>query len=205
MRSANHTKKLNRPITILSLDVGRGASAHEIALNQAFQSLVDVILIQEPYIFRDLSRRITKRHRSYETFCPHVDWSTHRPRVVSYVRKELSSHAEQIYIGLSRDLLLLRLTSPTDQILNIFNVYNAPHNDNNESALQTLYTLPRSLFQGSCFLQGDFNLHHIRWQPSWPRGPSTGAEEFVEWADNRNFSLLSPLDKAIHNRGNVLD
>lgn len=54
-------------------------------------------------------------------------------------------------------------------------------------------------------MQGDFNLHHTRWQPSWQRSPTPGVDTFVEWLDDKLFSLISPLDKATHNRGNVLD
>ncbi|KAI0991532.1 hypothetical protein K3495_g16655, partial [Podosphaera aphanis] len=52
---------------------------------------------------------------------------------------------------------------------------------------------------------GDFNLHHTRWQPSWPRSPSPGAESFLEWIDEHHLTLLSPIDAPTHSRGNVLD
>ena len=59
----NHThhqyRRKLRPVKILSVNVGRGAQAHEIALNQAYQANTDIILIQEPHIFHDRSRRIT--------------------------------------------------------------------------------------------------------------------------------------------------
>lgn len=203
---SNKTKIRNkaRSVTILSLNVGRGAQSHEIAVNQAYLSDIDIILIQEPYIFHDRSRRITKHHPGYHSFSPNLDWNSHKPRVITYIRKGLGLHASQIYIS-SNDIVILRLTSSNGKILNIFNIYNAPYNPNIQSTIEILYTLPRISLQGSCLLQGDFNLHHTRWQPSLARSPTPGSEQFVEWLEDNNFNLISPQDKSTHNRGNVLD
>jgi hypothetical protein len=58
----------------MQVNVNKGSSNHEIALNLAFLNQIDILLIQEPYIFKqDLSRRITKRHPSYEAFSPMDD------------------------------------------------------------------------------------------------------------------------------------
>jgi hypothetical protein len=75
-----------KPLTILQANIGRGTISHEIALTLANTSLINIILIQEPYIFTDRSRRITKAHPMYESFTPLDDWTT-RPRVMTYVRK----------------------------------------------------------------------------------------------------------------------
>ena len=75
-----------KPLTILQANVGRAATSHEIALSLAANSLIDIILIQEPYIFTDLSQRITKSHPLYESFIPIDDWEI-RPRAISYVCK----------------------------------------------------------------------------------------------------------------------
>ena len=75
-----------KPLTILQANVGKAATSHEIALSLAADSLTDVILIQEPYVFTDLSRRITKSHPLYESFTPVDDWAA-RPRAISYIRK----------------------------------------------------------------------------------------------------------------------
>jgi hypothetical protein len=75
-----------KPLTILQINVGRGATSHEIALSLANDSLINIILVQEPYIFTDRKRKITKSHLMYESFTPLNDWVL-RPRVMSYVRK----------------------------------------------------------------------------------------------------------------------
>ena len=52
-------------LTILQINVDKGGPQHEIALSTAYDEQTDVVLIQEPYISRDFSRRITKRHPSF--------------------------------------------------------------------------------------------------------------------------------------------
>lgn len=54
----NSTRK--EPLTVLQLNLGRGADSHAIALTLAFNNNIDVLLIQEQYIFSNLSRQITK-------------------------------------------------------------------------------------------------------------------------------------------------
>ena len=88
--------------------------------------------------------------------------------------------------------------------MHIINIYNAPAGSPRSSALHLLYSLSLP-FQDSLLLMSDFNLHHTRWQPSWSHSPSPGAEIFTEWIDENGLTLLSPMDKATHDRGNVLD
>ena len=59
-----------KPLTILQTNIGRAAILYEIAFLLAANSLIDIILIQEPYIFTDLSQRITKFHPLYKSFTP---------------------------------------------------------------------------------------------------------------------------------------
>lgn len=193
-----------RPIKIHSLDVGREAQAHEIALNQAYTSSIDIILIQEPYIFRDRTRRITKYHSAYVTFSPVDNWILTRLRAISYVRKGSGIRSEQIPFKNSGDIFHDLLAFPSGSKLNVLNTYTPPGLFE-ESPVTDILHSPASLFKGSSLLQGDFNLHHTRWQPSWPRSPSHGAEGFLEWLDRNNYHLLSPVDNVTHNRGNFLE
>jgi hypothetical protein len=41
-------------LTILQINVDNGATQHEVALSSAYDEQIDVVLIQEPYISRDL-------------------------------------------------------------------------------------------------------------------------------------------------------
>ncbi|CCU81551.1 endonuclease/reverse transcriptase [Blumeria hordei DH14] len=191
MTPLRRRKQNNCPLKIVSANVGRGAQAHELALNEASLASADIVLIQEPYIYSDRARRITKRHPSFETFSPIDDWTSSRPRVMSYVRKNACLCSEQGYTASSSDMLLLRIISSSE-------------GPTSNSVLDSLYSLTLP-FEGNLLISGDFNLHHTRWQPSWTRSPSPSAEKFTEWADKNYLSLLSPADMATHDRGNVLD
>jgi hypothetical protein len=72
MRFRNYPIK--ESLSILQINVGRGASAHEITLFQAYSNDIDIILIQEPYIYNNLTYKITKKHPSYECFSPTDSW-----------------------------------------------------------------------------------------------------------------------------------
>ena len=192
-----------KPLTILQVNVGRGATSHEIALSLAFDSLIDVILIQEPYIFSDRKRRITKFHPVYESFSPLNDWET-RPRVMSYVRKGAGLEAIQLSPCVSRDLLFLQIQTRNTLPLTIANVYNAPVGATDAGlAIVSLLATPPSLWR-SALLAGDFNLHHPSWDPDHP-SPSTQAEPFVQWLDTNSFFLTSEVGIATQKHGNTLD
>jgi hypothetical protein len=59
---------LAKPLTIMQANVRRGATSHKIALLLANSSFVDIILIQEPYIFLDYTRKISKAYLMYKSF-----------------------------------------------------------------------------------------------------------------------------------------
>jgi hypothetical protein len=46
-------KGLAKPLTILQANISKGATLYEIALILINTSLINIILIQEPYIFID--------------------------------------------------------------------------------------------------------------------------------------------------------
>ena len=72
----NKYMHLAKPLVLLQINVGKGATSHEIALSLANDSLIDIILIQEPYIFTDHKQKITKSHPMYKSFTPLDDWKT---------------------------------------------------------------------------------------------------------------------------------
>src|SRR5271165_991091 len=152
---------LAKPLTILQANVGRGATAHKIALSLANSSFVDIILIQEPYIFLDQTREISKAHSMYKSFTPLDDW-TIRPRVMSYVRKGSRLHADQVRPVTTWDLIFLQIQARNAPLITIINAYNAPLGSTNPgTAITALLGLPPSLLT-LAFLAGDFNLLHPR-------------------------------------------
>lgn len=66
---------IKKPLSVLQINVRRSPETHEIALALANDKNIDAILIQEPYIYSDRKRRITRRHPSYEAFTPVDDWT----------------------------------------------------------------------------------------------------------------------------------
>src|ERR1700744_1480177 len=204
-------QKAKPPLKLLQINVGKGSDNHELALATAHQERIDILLIQEPYIFKETSRQITKKHPSFECFVPIDNWVL-KPRVLTYVRKGAGLKAEQLRPfnpedPATRDLLTLSLSSgPLNNIL-IVNTYNAPIGANNEgAAIKALLQTPNSFFTKYKHLVvlGDFNLHHHYWQPSYQYN-TTAAEPFVTWFNQLNLNLVLEADTPTHKLGNTLD
>ncbi|EED12096.1 hypothetical protein TSTA_001670, partial [Talaromyces stipitatus ATCC 10500] len=175
--------------------------AHEIALTLAYTSNIDIILIQEPYTFKDLSQQITKKHPSCECFSPTDSWAiSGRPRVLTYLCPFTTDTKE------ASDLLFFQIFLPTGKSALIVNIYNAPAGCSRAGeAAKALTTLPEVYFPQTTILAGDLNLLHNRWQPSLQRSPTTFAELFINWLDLQGLVLISDIDYPTHERGNVLD
>jgi hypothetical protein len=200
-----------QPLTVLQINVGKGSSQYEIALSHAFSEKIDILLVQEPYIYRDLTRRITTRHPAYKCFTPIDDWTTERPRVLSYIRKQARLQTIQLCplaadSPARPDTLFLHITNPAGATLLLVNAYNAPPGliRPNET-VNALTQLPVSLFLQPTLLVGDFNLHYLLWQPSYPYSQSAYAEQFTRWLDKIPLVLASQPDYSTYNLGNVLD
>ena len=135
-----------KPLVLLQINVGKGATSHEIALSLANDSLIDIILIQEPYIFTDRKWKVTKSHPMYESFTPLDNWNTH-PRVMSYVRKGAGLNTTQLWPCFSRDLIFLQIQTCDLLPLNIINVYNTLVGGTDAgTAIASLMDLPHSLW-----------------------------------------------------------
>jgi hypothetical protein len=77
-----------QPLIVLQINVGKGSIQQEIALSYAYAEKADILLVQEPYIYRDYTRRITTRHPAYECLSPLDDWTARQPCVLTYIRKQ---------------------------------------------------------------------------------------------------------------------
>ncbi|EED12689.1 conserved hypothetical protein [Talaromyces stipitatus ATCC 10500] len=183
------------------LNVGHAPDAHEIALTLAYISDIDIILIQEPYTFKDLSRQITKKHLSYECFSPTDSWAiSGRPRVLTYVRKKKGIRTFQLRpfttdTKEASDLLFLQIFSSTGKSALIVNIYNTPAGSIRAGeAAKALTTLPEAYLPQATILAGNLNLLHNRWQLSLYCSPTPFG-----------LVLISDIDCPTHERGNVLD
>jgi hypothetical protein len=80
-----------------------------------------VLLVQEPRLFSERDRRITKKHPSFECFSP-VDTFENTPRVMTYVRRGVGLRATQERLlpqedEAANDLLFLTVRTSTNQVL----------------------------------------------------------------------------------------
>ena len=187
-------------LQILQLNVGRNWEAHETALQLAFENNCHAVLIQEPWIFTDRSRRISKHHPSFHQLAPIEDWSN-RPRVLTYIQKHPHLKAELVPFGPpSRDILAVQINTPQKTAL-LVNVYNAPRNAVDEGqGLESLMTQTTPSLP--CLIAGDFNLQHPIWQSS--AQPSPRAEPFLSWAESQDLTLTLPPDSLTRGR-NMID
>ena len=197
-------------IKIISINVGRSSSAHQIALQTAFTSHIDILLVQEPYISRNTDRRITCKHPSFECFTPVDNW-TIRPRVLTYTRKDTNfTFAQDCPNSTSEqgkeDVLFLTVKGPDRLCIQIINVYNAPPGATNPGAgISFLLLLADTHFPSKRILAGDLNLHHPNWNPSYQGSPSPKAPDLIRWLEDSNLFLLFEVDVPTHDHGNALD
>ena len=172
------------------MNVGRRGEAHDIALGLAHEHKYDVVLIQEPWFLRDLSRRLSKKHPAFKCFTPVEDWAAGAPRTLSYIRKNPSLRAYQ-WRGWApnRDILALHVEARGARF-DIINTYNAPlgSNDPGQGAAALLQYTPSQ--QQPLLIAGDFNLRHPSWSPGATPGP--GSERFVAWVDRHDLTLTLP-------------
>lgn len=141
--------------------MGKWSPAHHFALELASKSGADLVLIQEPCINTDLSRKLTKNHPEYNSFSPFPIW-TSRPRVMTYTRKGrgLSPFQPSIH---SRDLLRVCVSRRGKRTIDCWNIHNAPVGAAGAGdGLQLLLNLSDI----PDVLAGDFNIHHSAWDPA---------------------------------------
>ena len=80
--------KNTKQLTVIQVNVRRGGPANDLALALGYKRDMNVIMIQEPWIGRELDRRMCKKHREYQAYASEDEWEE-RPRVIIYVRKRI--------------------------------------------------------------------------------------------------------------------
>lgn len=138
-------------------NVGRGHVSYSLALHLAHENSIDILLLQEPWIFHDLTTEKSLSHPSFQSFSPLLIWDT-RPQVFTYVRKTKGLHVFQTLFDPSPDLLQICILNRNSPNILIWNVYNAtPNYISAGSGLQTLLNSSETPY----FVGGDFNLKHL--------------------------------------------
>ncbi|SZF00434.1 unnamed protein product [Blumeria hordei] len=75
----------------MQANVRRGANAHSIALKLVQENEIDILLVQAPWILRNIYARRLIPHPNFLCFSPLSEWHS-RPRVLIYVRKSHGLH-----------------------------------------------------------------------------------------------------------------
>jgi ribonuclease HI len=182
-------------LRVFQANVGKKGETHDVALNLAWRSDYDVVLIQEPWtsiIQRQESQCVVKTHRGYNTWTPVTYWEDRstRPRVLTYTRKDATYSVEQVAAFQSRDALWLQVGTTT-----IVNIYRQPGDNTMLDQLLRWTPPPR------CMVAGDFNASHGAWGA---RRSADGGARVMDWADAHQLMLLNPPDAPTRGR-NTLD
>lgn len=107
-------KKQGKLLTLVQNNIGyRSGPNHDAALNRAWEVKADIILIQEPWTEVINGSRKTKTHPRYDTFSLVEDWTEHRPRVITYVKKDPKLQAQQLRPFSSPDICWVEVNGIT--------------------------------------------------------------------------------------------
>src|SRR5947209_3262914 len=106
-----------RELQIGWVNVGKGAPAHNVSLNVAYDQGIDILCVQEPYTHRG---NITQNHPGYTFIAPVEAWDgeSDRPRVLTYIKRDAGLKASLIGQRINRDLLWVKVNGYS--ILNVY-------------------------------------------------------------------------------------
>ena len=109
-----------KTLQVMQANVGRGSALHDLALGFACDHHFDIVLIQEPWIYRGKPRRISKKHPAYRRFSQ-VEDLTNKLRVLKYVRKDPQLYTTQLRDNRApcRDVLIVQVAAWGQQILHL--------------------------------------------------------------------------------------
>ena len=176
------------------MNLNKSSPATEATLQAAVEMAVDLLVVQEPWLIstnKDFTLTRSINHPSfYQLFPPLVSRST-RPRVMIYVSKQLKAEINNIpnpSLLPDPDFQLVKVKSLSFSFY-LCNIYNQTSSSMKGKAIERqllLYNLPPS-----SLLLGDFNIHHPWWDPLSLATPTASADNFQEWLEDHQFSLLN--------------
>jgi ribonuclease HI len=174
-------------IKVLQINLNRNQSATESALQIAIELKVDLIIIQEPWIYTpdpDYNNSRSVQHPGFIQILPRNNKL--RPRTLIYISKDFKPLVRLAASSpLDPDLLIIDITEGNHKI-QLLNIYNETDQLNTG-----IYTLDRCLYShevySSSIILGDFNTHHPWWDPLAQKSPR--AEKLVEWLEQQNLTL----------------
>jgi hypothetical protein len=181
-----------KPIRILQINLNRSAPATESTFETALELNIDIIAVQEPWVFPAANNDYTNTrsiiHQGFTQVLP--NHGLLRPRTLCYISKNLAPGISTSLASTSPrdpDCLIIDIQNRGTKI-QLINIYN--EKDLSGSRVYTLKrgVIPAPLSQNSIIL-GDFNIHHPWWDPLARKSPL--ADDLVEWITVNNLLLLN--------------
>jgi hypothetical protein len=156
---------LDTPLRLVQANTNRGIQATESLLEYAVQKRVDILLIQEPWIFRDKETGYKDcrsiNHPSFTALLPPHDDET-RPRTLVYTSRLLQLQINPVRLD-DPDCQTLEVRDSKGARIQVVNLYNEKDRQGVWTVDRCLYNLP--LLPNS-LLVGDFNTRHQSWDPT---------------------------------------
>lgn len=184
----------------MQANIRRGSDTHGIGLQIENKNDIDILLLQEPQIFRDLQSRCSISQPNFTTFSLLAEWHT-RPKVLTYFRKARGLCPYQNAVDPSSNYIQIFFSIGRERKIGVWNVCNAPANYRGAGeGFKRLLELPNS----PEFIGGHFNLRRpIR--DSHATSSSNQAVALIEWTREKDFCILNPTYTPTYNRGGILD
>lgn len=206
---------MNCDIQILQFNANESTDATESALQFAVENRIDILLIQEPRMIQDNDLDFSNsRSINHSSFVQLHHNTKLRPRVLAYIARHsrFDINISNTSPTESNDMMVLDIVSGrfTCQIVNIYNEASLDRNPDPSISNSNARTLDRVFYphfeehsiHANTIILGDFNLHHSWWNPRLQRA-SPGADKFVDWIDESNFTLLNQIGEGTYHRSDM--
>ncbi len=174
-------------LLVFQHNTARCSPTQQTLLNLANQARIDIILVQEPWIFErnDPVSYSTIQLTNYFTILPA---SQTRPRTATYIRKssgvQFSNRTDLVD---NPDLIILEIQEKNPFYL--LNIYNEK-DDQNQFTIER--TLQNRRLDKPYLIAGDFNAHHSWWNSKITK--SRNAKALIPWLKLNNGALKSSPD-----------
>jgi hypothetical protein len=176
-------------------NVSRSSPCHITILEAAFQKGMDVVCVQEPFTCAN-SR--TSTHPGFRHIAPISSWNdpkapgTHRPRVMTYIRK--GYHLKlQTRDSLNHPDMLWAVVNG----VSILNCYRQP------LTTDVLQYVTQLTPPSHCLVGGDFNAKHESFEPGV--GAANGGTDLARWAAAASMYYIGVPGQPTHRAGHVID
>jgi exonuclease III len=186
----------NSCIKFIQVNLNKQDIAYQTALQLAFESQTDILLLQEPYCPRNYQTNgyIGLQHSAYHLITPQPTQSLSniriKPRVLTYIRKASNLEFTPKY-DLSADPDLQVIEVVEKETFYIVNVYNERERLEEGLGPSTVDRLLQHLdLRQPAIIAGDFNLHHTWWNSLANPSRVSKANILVKWLQKHKATLL---------------